>query len=147
MKYPLDIEAAVNEWDANCGPSAIAAILDSPLSKIRPLLLSFDRRQCMNIGDVQQALSLAQVKFKGGLKVIPENGLVFIQWGGHERKPVRAQYRFTHWIAVNHGRVFDINLPMIVDWKEWEATVPKLTKDEGRGNGTYFIRSSIEVVK
>lgn len=146
MFYPPDIEAASDSWGANCGPSAIAAILNRSLAETRPLLNDFEQRGYMNITHVQNALRTAAVPFRSRLKVRPVCGLVFIQWGGHEKKPAYAQYRFTHWIAVLRDQVFDVNLPTVAHWNYWQKTLPSLMKDEGQGDGTFFIRSAIEIL-
>lgn len=143
MKYPNDIETA--EW-ANCGPAALAAILDRSLAETKPLLDGFETRQYMNITHVTNALKVAGVPFKSRLKSRPTYGLAFIQWGGHEHKHHRAQYQFTHWIAVAGETVFDINAPELVSWNEWQKVMSVVSKDEGWGNGTFFIRSAIEVL-
>lgn len=147
MKYPKDIDRAIEEWNANCGPTALAAILDRTLADTRPLVNGFDQRGYMNIGHVLAALTNAKVSFKARLKRRPGYGLIFVQWGGHEDKPIRAQYRFTHWIAVDGNRVFDVNLPTLVHWNYWERALPAMMKEEGDGDGSYFIRSAIEVIR
>lgn len=143
MKYPTDIEEA--KW-ANCGPAALAAILDLSLAETRPLLDGFNQRGYMNITHVKNALDAAGVAFKGRLKTRPAYGLMFIQWGGHEKKPAIAQYRFTHWIAVAGDMVFDVNAPELVSWDEWQSVISVISKDEKWGDGTFIIRSAIEIL-
>src|SRR5882672_1621758 len=147
MRYPSDLEQAADEWNANCGPGALAAILDLSLAETKPLLRRFEHCGCMNITDVLNALTAAQRTFTSRLKARPAYGLIFIQWGGHSHKPARAQYRFTHWIAVDGESIFDVNLPELVTWNDWCATVPRLMQEEGHSDGTFFIRSAIAVHK
>lgn len=146
MKYPTDIDEAADEWNANCGPAALAAILDRSLAQVRPLLNEFDKKPWMNVTQIQGALKAAGVEFKGRLKTRPAYGLVFIQWGGHEKKPVFVQYKFTHWIAVAGDTVFEINAPHLVSWQEWQRQMPDIIKEAGWGDGTFSIRSAIEVL-
>lgn len=101
----------------------------------------------MNITHVQTALKAAGVGFQGRLKTRPTYGLAFIQWGGHGHRHHRAQYQFTHWIAIAGESVFDVNLPTLVHWNFWSKTLPAIMKDEGDGDGTFFIRSAIEVLR
>jgi len=145
MKYPRDIEAATTEWDANCGPCALAAILDRSLAETRPLLNGFDKRGYMNITQVTDALRTAGVPFKSRLKNRPNYGLAFIQWGGHDKKPAFVQYKFTHWIAVAGETVFEVNAPHLVTWREWQNVMPAFARQAGWGDGTFFIRSAIEI--
>jgi hypothetical protein len=145
MKYPIDIEVAVQEWNANCGPCALAAILDRSLAETRPLLNEFDKRGYMNITQVTDALKSAEVPFKSRLKNRPTYGLAFIQWGGHGAKPAIVQYKFTHWIACAGETVFEVNAPHLVSWQEWQKVMPAFAKSAGWGDGSFFIRSAIEV--
>lgn len=146
MKYPLDIDKAAGEWNASCGPASLAAILDLSLAETRPLLNGFEKRGYMNITHVQNALKAANVAFRPRLKTRPSYGLVFIQWGGHEKKPAFVQYQFTHWIAVAGETVFEVNAPYLVAWDEWKEQMPEIMKEAGAGDGTFFIRSAIEVL-
>lgn len=143
MIYPPDIEAA-ESWGANCGPAALAAILELSMSQVRPMLGDFESRQFMNLTDVKAVLTRAGRGFSSQSHA-PRHGLIFIQWGGHDHKPARAQYRFTHWIAIHDDNVFDINLPEIVSWAHWQGIIPALFKDEGHGDGTFKIRRALVV--
>lgn len=148
MKYPTDIEQAAESWNANCGPCSLAAILDRSLAETRLLLDGFEQRGYMNVTHVLKALEAAGVKFwcrSRPNEDRPACGLVFIQWGGHEKKPVRAQYKFTHWIAVDGDVVFEVNAPQLVSWDEWIAVMSKVSREEGFGDGTFSIRTSIQV--
>jgi len=145
MIYPPDIKPAADEWNANCGPAAIAAILDRTLAETRPLLDGFEQRGYMNITHVLKALTAGNVLFQARLKKRPAYGLVFVQWGGHEKKHAFVQYKFTHWIAVAGDVVFEINAPYLVSWDEWQAQMPGLIQEAGWGDGTFFIRSAIEI--
>lgn len=144
--YPPDTEEAYELWNANCGPCALAAILERTLADTRPLLGNFEQRGYMNITDVNNALKSAGVPYQGRLKSRPTYGLVFIQWGGHENKPAIVQYKFTHWIAVAGDTVFEANAPELISWSEWSLVMPALAQDEGWGNGTFSIRSAIELI-
>jgi len=143
MKYPEDIEEAAESWGANCGPCSLAAILEKSLADVRPFLNGF--RGYMTPTHMREALMIAGVPHRIVWRRRPNrSGLVFVQWGGHEHKPVRAQYTFTHWIAVDWpDTVFDVNLDRLATWDYWKRTVPEMFKQEKRGDGTYFIRAGI----
>lgn len=147
MIYPPDIEVAADEWNANCGPCSLAAILNLTLTETRPLLNGFDKRGYMNITHVTDALKAASRSFRARLKTRPQYGLAFIQWGGHEKKPAFVQYRFTHWIAFDGDTVFEVNAPELVPWGLWQTVMPEIMREEGHGDGSFFIRSAIEVVR
>ncbi|HEY6231463.1 MAG TPA: hypothetical protein VIW64_09365 [Pyrinomonadaceae bacterium] len=154
MLYPNDIEAAADSWSANCGPCALAALLEVPVNQVRDVLDGFDQRKYMNITHMKNALDRCGIERHSLGKQLPQHGLAFIQWGGHEAKPHFVQYQFTHWIAVYPERsnvvdswpyVFEVNAPRLVRFDEWQRQMSRISKGAGWGDGTYFVRAGIEV--
>lgn len=145
LTYPPDIDAAYESWGASCGPCSIASILGATVNEVHDYLEDVDTRGYMNILHVKAALTLACLRSWSIGTRLPKLGLAFIQWGGHEHKPVRVQYQFTHWIAVEGERVFEVNAPELTTWTKWQRVMPKMMKEEGKGDGTFHIRSGIEV--
>lgn len=149
---------AFDEWHANCGPGALAAVLNKTLAHVRPHLTDFDRKRYTNplmmLGALR-SLGAHWTKLDHGW---PRNGLVRVQWGGpwmREGVPIKARYRHTHWIAarVFHdlGRrmIFDIN-GACVGWmpqEEWtDRLVPWLLKEvEPKNDGTWTITHRLEL--
>lgn len=146
MIYPADIEEANEIWKANCGPASVAAILNRPVNDVRELFNGFEKRGYTNVTHIKQALDRAGVKHRSIGPKLPGHGLAFIQWGGHEKKPVIVQYRFTHWIAVDGLAVFEVNAPHLTTFESWEEIMPEAIKEEGHGNGTFTVRAGIEVI-
>lgn len=146
MIYPADIEEAHELWGANCGPCSVAAILNLPVNDVRELFEGFEGRRYANITHIKQALERAGVSrfFSVGAQ-LPKHGLAFIQWGGHEDKPAKVQYRFTHWIAVDGEAVFEVNAPHLTTFESWRENMPEAVKEEGHGNGSFTVRCGIEV--
>lgn len=143
MIYPNDIDEAAEVWGANCGPCSLAAVLNKSLSEVRPLMTDFPGYTTPTY--MRQVLALAEIPHQLVWRRRPNNsGLVFVQWGGHDHKPVRAQYTFTHWIAVDRlDTVFDVNLDKLATWDYWKRVIPQMMKEAGRGDGSYFIRAGI----
>lgn len=153
---------AYDEWHANCGPGALAAVLDKTLADVRPHLTDFDRKHYTNplmmLGALR-SLGVHWTKLHDGW---PKQGLVRVQWGGpwmREGVPVKARYRHTHWIASKHVdegdqrgiRVFDIN-GACVGWMwlaEWmDQLVPWLLKEcEPNGDGTWTVTHRLELAQ
>ena len=119
LYHPPDVIAASDEWQASCGPAALAAILQRPLAQTRSLLAGYDQRRYMNPTQMQLALDGARCWWK---KLRPSEdgplyGLVFGQWLGpwcDAGKSVRAAYRYTHWVGVAYCQdagvmLYDIN--------------------------------------
>lgn len=147
MIYPPDIEESHELWGANCGPCSVASILDLPVSQVRELFIGFEKRGYANITHIKRALLNARVNCRSIGAKLPQHGLAFIQWGGHEKKPPVVQYQFTHWIAVDGENVFEVNAPHLTTFESWKEIMPQAVKDEGRSDGTFTIRAGIEVFK
>lgn len=145
MRYPPDVQAAYEAFGANCGPCSLAAILMQPVNAVRPLLDGFDQRKYVNPTHMQAALRKAGLRFQTIGRHLPQYGLVFIQWGGYANKSIRVQYTHTHWIAVAGQAVFDVNMASLTTWKNWQEVLPRLMRQHGKGDGTFFVRSGIEI--
>lgn len=101
-----EAETAYNTWGANCGPGALAAILDRPLDDVRPLLRGFDQKHYTNPRMMRAALDALGVKYTWAVRragyLPPLHGLARVQWTGPWMKPgvpPAAAYRHTHWVA------------------------------------------------
>jgi hypothetical protein len=146
VTYPPDLNDAYEAWGASCGPCSIASILGTTLYEIHDYLEGIDARGYMNILHVKAALNaIPGIRHWGVGETLPKLGLAFIQWSGHDHKPVRVQYQFTHWIAVEADRVFEVNAPELTTWPEWQRVMPRMMQEEGNGDGGFRIRSGIEV--
>jgi hypothetical protein len=146
MHYPPDIDEAWDQWRANCGPCALAAILGQTVMSVRPLFQDFARRPYVNVTHMKGALGMAGVRYRSLGAQRPPQGLCFIQWGGYEHRPIAEQYRHTHWIAVQGPSVFEVNAPELVSWETWIRVMPRLICEEKRGNGTFTIRTGLSVL-
>lgn len=154
-----DAERAYEEWGANCGPGALAAICGKTLEDVRPHIPLFAERRYTNPSMMFEALrNLARDWVPRADKEWPSWGLVRVQWEGPWTKPnvpMRARYRYTHWIGAcardrkNIG-VFDINcMNNGTGWVSlslWATEiVPWLTKQYPRADGKWHITHSLEV--
>jgi len=152
-----DAERAHDEWGANCGPGALAAIAGMTLEEVRPHIPGFDEKRYTNPTMMFSALrSIGKTWRKIGA-VWPAYGLVRVQWEGpwtNPGVPMAARYRYTHWIGAQVGGtsigVFDINcMNNGTGWcsrDDWEnSIVPYLTKQYPRATGKWHITHGIEV--
>jgi hypothetical protein len=151
-----DAESAFDEWGANCGPGALAAVLNKTLADVRTHIPLFDERRYTNPSMMFEALRSLKQRWKMLHDGWPTHGLCRVQWGGPWMKPgvpVKARYRHTHWIAsrLEYGRVriFDINAAC-VGWiwlSEWQGQlVPWLLKQiEPKNDGTWTITHRLEL--
>jgi hypothetical protein len=164
MNLPFTQEDSVKaweEWGANCGPGALAAIMGVKLDEVRPHLVGFEEKGYTNPTMMWGALNSMGAKWKMTTKAKgcswPTYGLARIQWEGPWTAPgvpERVAYRHTHWVGANAANrnnigIFDIN---VVDsgWislKNWEELiVPWLLSElEPKANGKWYITHSVEV--
>lgn len=155
---PPDADAAHEEWGANCGPAALAAVLGLTLAQIRPHLGDFEQRRYMNPTHLRAALDSVGVRYvvdSGASPRRPKKGLLFIQWGGPWLKPgvpVGVAYRHTHSIAVNGDLVYDVNAEEgWISRREWEhptlGLAAWLMEHNKRCDGTWRVRTSIALIE
>lgn len=146
LSYPPDTEAAYVAWNASCGPCSIAAIIGARVNEIRDYLEEIGYRGFMNVTDIKATLDIIPgYRYWSIGPQLPKLGLAFIQWGGHDHKPVKVQYAFTHWIGVEGKKVFDVNARELISWDEWQRTIPRLIQAHGKGDGSFRVRTGIEV--
>lgn len=156
---PEDFGRANDQWGANCGPGALAAIMMMTLDHVRPHMGDFERKGYTNPTLMLDALRSIGRPWRMGAASWPRHGLVRIQWHGPWMKPgvpIGVRYRHSHWVAAaadlrfGYG-VFDINaMGNGSGWcrrADWEAIVaPWIIKEcVPRGDGTWSITHGIEV--
>lgn len=157
---------AHREWGCNCGPGALAAVLEISLDQVRPAVeaIGFAAKRYVSPTMMRQAIPLAggriirrNVVGVRSQRSFPQNGLARIQWTGPWTAAganPRWAYRQTHWVAtwrIGGGLggwtlIFDINagLQRLTDWEK--QTVPRiLTECVPRNDGGWFVTDSWEV--
>lgn len=153
-----DANRAWEEWGANCGPGALAAILGLTLDEVRPHMGDFESKRYTN--PMLMYACLKSLKADAHLRPDrewPGYGLVRVQWEGPWTEPGvdrRARYRFTHWIGTACVRddrgIFDINCMNNgtgwVSLEDWTSIiVPHLTAQYPRATGAWHITHGIEI--
>jgi hypothetical protein len=161
LSYPrfteADAQAAFDEWGANCGPGALAAITRISLEDVRSHMGDFESKGYTNPMLMCAALDSLGVKWWRVRRDWPRYGLVRVQWEGPWTAagvPQRARYRYTHWIGtaeVNGDRgIFDINcMNNGTGWvseRDWADTIaPFLAGQYKRASGGWHVTHGIEV--
>lgn len=157
---PADIAEHARDWGANCGPVALAALLELELPDVFALMdggfpgftnLTMMRSWLKRAGFM--ALDPSEVGPKAimrGVSKWPEHGLAFLQVLGPwmNGKP-KEQYKYTHWIAVSgcSGYVYDVNAEEWQGARAWELrTVPGLLNAHSCSSG-WEVRQVLEVRK
>ena len=159
-----DSIAAAEEWNFNCGPGALCAVLDKTPNEIRSLMGDFEKKGYTNPTLMQECLSRAGACYKQTYRsdlpkelpfFLPEVkfGVVRIQWAGpwtEPKVPMRVRYRHTHWIAVAGNEVFDVNAMKIGGWIDfplWAGSlVPWIVKYcVPKGTGRWWPTHAYEV--
>ncbi|MDQ3834308.1 MAG: hypothetical protein M3315_11910 [Actinomycetota bacterium] len=154
---PADTEQAWTEWGCNCGPAALAAVLQKDCNEVRSLFAGFDRRRYVNPTHMRDALAAARVPAWRSVGEWPQYGLVFLQIEGpwcNPGVPVGVAYRHTHWIAstvASYGGevqqfVYDVNADQWAPFRWWWGhTWVHIAKRHKGCTGTYRARTVIEV--
>jgi hypothetical protein len=157
-----EAQSAADEWGANCGPGAIAAVLGLTLDEVRPHMQDFERKRYSNPKLVFAALRSLAVEWRLTDAVWPKIGLVRVQWEGPWTAPgvpMRTRYRHTHWIGARrvgvnvwNTEIFDINCICVGGWvplEEWNGqVVPWLLRQcEPKAFGGWWRTHAIEVMR
>jgi hypothetical protein len=158
-----DSDRAHDEWGANCGPAALAAIMGLTLDEVRPHMGDFEHKGYTNPTLMFDALKSLGANWRrvDGVRppgYWPRYGLARIQWEGPWTAmgvPMRVRYRQTHWVgsaAVSPvASVFDINCinngSGWVSSAEWRnIVVPHILNEcVPKANGKWHITHAIEV--
>jgi hypothetical protein len=154
-----DADRAHDDWGANCGPGALAAIMDMTLDEVKPIMLAvgFEGRRYTNPAMMNAALRIVGRPWRKIGANWPDYGLVRVQWEGPWTQPgvpMAARYRYTHWIGHMQGRssrgVFDINcMNNGTGWcalADWERVIaPLLSANYRRATGGWHVTHGIEV--
>lgn len=155
-----DAQRASDDWGANCGPGAIAAIMGMTLDEVRPHLGDFEAKRYMNptlMREVLDRIGRGYFYMKPPL-AWPQYGLARIQWHGPwmlDGVPIGARYRMTHWVASHRSAqrgigIFDINAIASGGWislNDWAGTLVPWLLNEAvpRADGQWSITHAIEV--
>lgn len=159
-----DAGRAHEEWGANCGPAAIAAICGLTLDELRPHMGDFERKRYTNPTLMWAVLRNIGVAFSYsgghlGRAAWPRYGLCRVQWEGPWTAPgvpPRAAYRHTHWVGAARDSekgtgVFDVNAMgngtgwcALQDWQQ--SLVPWILEQcEPRASGGWHFTHVVEV--
>lgn len=165
-----DAQSAFDQWGANCGPGAIAAICGLTLDELRPYLGDFERKRYTNPTLMWEVLRRLDVVWRMRYLTYravqnalswPQHGLARVQWEGPWTAPgvpMRVRYRHTHWVAcvseigLGPGEIFDINAMCAGGWipfREWsEDLVPWLLQQcEPKANGKWHLTHVVEIAR
>jgi hypothetical protein len=154
-----DAERAYDEWGANCGPGAVAAIMGMTLDAVRPIMAAegFEAKHYTNPSMMNAVLQRIGRPWRKIGADWPQWGLVRVQWEGPWTKPgvpMRARYRYTHWVGSARGAgdwgIFDINCMnngtgwcSLANWRG--IVVPYILQQYPRASGTWHVTHAIEV--
>lgn len=153
-----EADTAYEQWGCNCGPGAIAAIMNMRLDKVRPLLGDFERKRYTNPTLMWEILDRIGRPWRKIGKQWPIFGLARIQWEGPWTAPgvnPKAAYWHTHWVASwkhperGHG-IFDINMTGNgsgwSSFDDWEREiVPAIVASIPRANGKWHVTHGVEI--
>lgn len=161
MTFAEDFLAANEEWDANCGPGALAAVLGCTMSEVRRFFPDFGDKPWTNPTTMLAALRMSGRRhLSRSSTAFPVHGLCRVQWEGPWMRPtvpIAARYQKTHWIAAHNiasqVAIFDVNAldefcpDGWLSLENWGAKIaPALMAEIKRCTG-WSITHSIEVAR
>jgi hypothetical protein len=160
LHYPFteeEFRLANVAWGCNCGPSALAFVLQKPLEEARRAIPHFEERGYTSPSMMKAALQKLKIAFQSvpcpdtscseylPLMFGERPALVRIQFTGPWTRPgahPKAAYRHTHWIvawdrARGDWRIFDCN-GGIQSAELWEFEILKRHLIPPRGDGGWY---------
>lgn len=157
-----DAIRASDEWGANCGPAALAAVMGMTLEQVRPHMGDFESKQYTNPTLMFAALASIGRPWRKIGPELPSYGLARIQWEGPWTEPgvpMRVRYRHTHWVGwcrksrFGDEAAFDVNALGGREWDGWvnyaawaNTVVPWILRAcEPKANGRWHVTHGIEV--
>ena len=166
MRRPIrftvqDADRAFDEWGANCGPGALAAILGLTLEEVRPHIVGFEKKRYTDWKMMVAALETLKADFRAlEPPRLPSYGLARIQWEGAWTAPGAhwaARLRHTHWVGsmIVEGAgigIFDINaINNGSGWsslENWEGIVVPyiLSTCEPEADGKWHVTHALEIM-
>lgn len=148
LKYPFteqEMQTAAMDWGCNCGPSALAFVLQKPLDSARYAIRDFDKKRYTSPTMMKQALEELAVQFTPVVRSKVDRdhmfsqwpALVRLQWTGPWTQPgvnPKAAYWHTHWIATwLDGSALEPGAPLVFDCnggvrhvEDWEENIVPL---------------------
>lgn len=158
-----EFQTAYETWGANCGPTALAAVLGKSLQEIRPHMGDFERMGYTTPNLMFDALRSIKAQWRtthpSTIGKLPTRSLLRVQWGGPwmlPEVPIKARYRHTHWIAAKTNPngyviVYDVNAMSVGGWIPLELWVQDLApwiirECCPRGDGKWSVTHIIELM-
>ncbi|NTX08916.1 hypothetical protein [Myxococcus sp. CA040A] len=155
---PPDLLEANEDWKANCGPSALAAVLGVPLRQVRAAFPSFPAKPWTTPTSMAASFAAQGVRHRvqQGMPPGDVHGVAFVQLRGTwDSAPERAQCRHTHWVGIRRTggalAVYDCNAGAAGGWlpaDAWKAQVlAGLLARHGGASGKWAVRVVLEVLR
>lgn len=138
---PWDIEIARYNFGANCGPIAFAVAMKLEVCDVMQFFphFAFENMRWTNATHMRAALASAGVYSERIDRSFPDTGLALVQWLGPwtERNYYsRQSLRYTHWVAVDNGHIYDPNAGQWLSFKDWDETfAPACVQEIARASG------------
>lgn len=147
LRPPSDVMLAYHEWQASCGPAALAAVLGVEVQDTRIRVTGTStgilKKSFMNARHMRHAIGhrLGETWTPSDKSLLERVGVprvVLLQWCGSWESVPRAAATYRHWIAnaVYDGgpKIYDVNSDEVLTLEQWERElVPQLMPKRGTG--------------
>ncbi len=124
-QVPPDIAQCEREFRSTCGPVSLAALFGTTVIEVMRFFPEFPQRDYVTQADMMYALHCCGAQPADDLSTtLPADGVALIQITGpwtQPGTPIRAQLRYTHWIACRSGYIFDQNIGDWLESQEWRT--------------------------
>ena len=136
---PWDIEMARINFGANCGPVSFAVATHQEVCPVMQHFRHFEHHRWTNLTQMRRAFRSVGLQTVLLRRRLPDYGVALIQWLGPWT--LRDFYSpwsliYTHWIAVNHGEVYDHTVGSWHPLSYWESEIaPSILKTKRLSTG------------
>jgi len=127
FSVPEDLAIAQRLFQANCGPASFAALVGTLITDIIRFFPQFPQAPHTSIPNMRRALRECGVEYQSS-EVWPKLGLGLIQFTGPwtKRNSFHAAAQNRHWVAVRHGKIYDVNAHAWLPLHQWESDIMPL---------------------
>jgi len=146
LHTPTDVRLANKLFEANCGPACLAAILSVQVCDVMCLFEHFPTRPFTSRRKMEEILHSLNIPFSR-TQNLPRFGLALIQFEGPWSQISGSEKwtsRYTHWVAVSNGTIYEVNAERWLTQAEWSIATERLLVHYPRATG-WRIKEGLEV--
>jgi hypothetical protein len=147
LGVPEDLAHAHRMFQANCGPASFAALVGTLITDIIRFFPHFPDIPHTSIPQMRRALRECGVEYQTAQEW-PRLGLGLIQFTGPwtARGSYHESAQNRHWVAVRHGKIYDINAHAWLPLWQWKTEIMQLLVESRPTTTGWLLAKSYEVL-